>query len=125
MIPTIITALKAAVTDFVTIEHAFSMEPVDDLEAKAPAAYLYQGEGKGMDDYADSCVIKREQRSVVVLIVCKWTDLETLRDQTKAVIRGYQYKPEQTPLILASSQTVKIRGEYIWRKDIYTTIDYS
>ena len=101
------------------------MEPIDNLEADTPANFLFEGEGKGLDTDGDSCVEQVEVRSVVSLIVCKWADLETLRDQTKAVVRGYQFKPEQTPLKLSSSKTVSIKGEYIWRKDIYTTTDYS
>lgn len=125
MIPSIITALKAAGTDFVTIDHALSMEPIDNLEVGTPALFLFEGEGKGLDSDGDSCVEQVEVRSVIAFIVCPWVDLETLRDQEKNVIRGYQFKPAQTPLKLASSQTVSIKGEYIWRKDTYTTTDYS
>lgn len=125
MIPSIIAELEAADTGFITIGHALSLEPVKNLEDETPAIYLFEGEGKGLDEPGDSCVNHVEVRSVVAFIVCKWVDLETLRDQSKAVIRGYQFKPEQTPLLLASSSTVDIKGEYIWRKDIYTTTDYS
>lgn len=125
MIQSIITALQVAVTDFVTIEHALSMEPLDNLEAEVPAFFALEGEGKGLDSNGDSCVEQVEVRSVVTFIVCKWPDLESLRNQVKGVVRGFQYKPEQTPLKLASSKTVSIKGEYIWRQDVYTATDYS
>lgn len=124
MIPTIIAAITAAGTDFTTIEHAWSLEPVDHLESAAPALYLYEGAGKGLDSDADSCVQNVEVRSVVCLMVCKWASLETLRNQAKAVVRGYQFASTQTPLKLAASETVSINGEYIWRKDTYVTTDY-
>lgn len=125
MIPALIAKLQAANTSFVTIEHAWSTEPLDELEAKAPAIFLYEGNGKGLDSDSDSCVQQVEVRSVVSFIVCKWVDLETLRNEAKAVIRGHQPGETMTPLKLLSSSTESIKGEYIWRKDIYTTTDYS
>ena len=125
MIPTIIAALTAANTNFVTIAHALSIEPVESLEVDAPANYLYEGDGKGLDTDGDSCVENVEVRSVISIIVCKWADLESFRNESKAVIRGFQFKSEQTPMKLTSSTTVKIKGEYVWRKDVYTTTDYS
>ena len=125
MIPEIIAAITAANTDFVTIDHALSMEPVENLESEAPAFFVLEGDGKGLDEEGDACVENVEVRSVKVFIVCKWIDLELYRNQTKAVLRGFQFKPEQRPLKLASSRTIKINGEYLWREDVYTTVDYS
>lgn len=125
MIQAIIDALNAANTSFTTIAHALSVEPAENLETDAPANYLYEGDGKGLDADGDSCVENTEVRSVVSLIVCKWVDLEALRNETKSVIRGFQFKSEQTPMKLTHSSTVKIKGEYVWRKDIYTTVDYA
>ncbi len=125
MIPSIIAAMQAAGTDFATIAHALAMEPIENLEADTPAFFVLEGEGKGLDSDGDSCIEQVEVRSVVTFVVCKWPELDTLRGQAKAVLRGFQHVPAQTPLKLASSKTVSIKGEYIWRQDVYTTTDYS
>jgi len=125
MIPAIIAELDAADTGFVTVDHALDMEPVENLSADVPAIYVLEGVSKGLDEDGDSCVDQAEVRSVVSFIVCKWADLEGLRNQAKSVLRGFQFKPEQRPLKFASSRTVQIKGEYIWREDVYTTVDYS
>lgn len=125
MISELITLLDAAGTDFNTIAHALSTEPVDNLEAGAPANYLYEGSSIGSDGYEDSECVHLENRTVISLIVCKWTELETLQAQSRAVIRGYQDNANTTPLLLVSSETIKIKGEYIWRKEIFATMDYS
>ena len=124
MIPTLIAALNAATNDFVNIQHALEIEPVDDLSTYAPACFLMEGDGKGLDEQGDSCVDELEAITVVSVIVCKWADLDTLKAQSREVIRGYQHGQYYTPFLLTSSVTVKIKGEYIWRKEIFTATKY-
>lgn len=125
MINELLAALTSAGTGYTTIAHAWDLEPVEEVESITPAIFLYLGKTKGLDRDGDSCVETAESRSVVVITVCKYADLETLRNQAKAVIRGYQVNQNQTPLLLAEGETVKIKGEYIWWQDIYITTDYS
>ena len=124
MIPTLIAALNAATNDFANIQHALALEPVDELSTYAPANFLMEGGSKGLDEQGDSCVNELEAITVVSVIVCKWADLDALKNQSREVIRGYQHADTYAPFLLTSSVTVKIKGEYIWRKEIFTATKY-
>lgn len=117
----LITYIGANSTAFETIEHAWTMQPLDDLPNTTPALLIFPGNEASKPSIA-SCVIQETIKEVSIFIVCTVDDLETLKEELNRVILGWQYSQNYTPLEHVKSMPQDIKGTHIWYLEIFSTM---
>lgn len=121
MIDALIDHLRQNAPSFVTITHALSMEPIDDLTEESPAAYLYLGgESASLSD-GDGYIAQEVTRTIACFVVGRHDRMMDLRTEIRALILNYQADAYHTPCEFVGGETATINGEYQWWQDTYIT----
>lgn len=118
MITQLITRLQAAGTDYQTVAHAWTLDTIDQIRDPAPLALLVPGP-LNTEPAASLPIRQRTTETVVVVTICPWVDLDTLRNQLYGALIGYQHAPEYTELEHRQGEIQRINGNYVHWMDAF------
>lgn len=119
MIEQLIQRLRDYATDYVTIDHAWTLEPESVRSDDLPYAFFVPG--MAQSDPSESLPIRqRVTEHVVVLTICRWTALDALRNQLYGALLGYQHAPEYTELEYSQGEISRIAGDVVHWLDMFT-----
>lgn len=118
----LITYIGANSTAFETIEHAWTMQPLDDLPNNTPALLVFPGNEASKPGTAQTCVIQETIKEINIFMVCPVADLETLKDELNSVILGWQYTIRHEPLEHFKGMPQDIKGNHIWYLETFSTV---
>lgn len=121
MIDAVIARLEAEAASLVTVDHAFFMEPVDDLAAEVPAVYAYPGDEIAARSAHDNVVVQQVTEQIALVIVCPVASFVAIRDEVRGALLGYQPAANLTDLEYVSGKPLDIRGDYLWYRQTYIT----
>jgi hypothetical protein len=117
----IVTALQGASTDFVNIDHAWTAEPLDDLNAETPALMLLPGPISAPPNRGDMHVSQMAQEQLHCDIVCEHNELDALRSQLLEQVLGMELTQHHSMMEYLSGNAQGVNGRYIWWRDIFVT----
>lgn len=118
MIADLITRLEAAGTDYETVQHAWSLDAIDAVNATMPMAVLFPGPIKA--EPSGSLPIRQMiTEQVMVLTICDWAELDALRNQLYGALLGYQHTSGYTELEHVSGEVGRINGSVVQWMDMF------
>ena len=121
MITELIARLSAAGTGYQTIDHAWDLDLIQDIEAAKPCAYFMPGPSDS--ESSDRLPIQQNhKRQIVVVTICDWADLDSLTTETGQLypaLLGYQHSNNHTPLEHVKGDVLAIKGRLVWWKDVF------
>lgn len=85
-----VARITAQAGSFATVSKAWTLKPVENLDATMPAAYVYLAgiESEGSQFFEDS--IQAQIVRIGVLVVCSADDLETRRGEIQSALIGWE-----------------------------------
>lgn len=121
MIAQLITRLTNAGTDYETIRNAWSLDgALNDINDSMPIALFHPGEAKA--ELSPALPIRqRVTEMVMVMTICKWSQLDGLKAELYAALLGYQHTPGHTGLELQAGGVRDISGEVVQWVDTFIT----
>lgn len=102
------------------IEHAWTMEPIEDPENNSPALFTLIKDGNASSEL-DMCNSQEIDEYVYLWYVVKHELLEQARNQVYNCILGWQYQPQYTGLSLVDFGVQYLDGVYIEWMEKYAT----
>lgn len=118
MIAQLIARLEAAGTDYDTIQHAWSLDVVDNLNTPMPMAILIPGPAQ-TEPSASLPIRQRVTETVVVMTICPWNELDALRSQLYSALLGYEHAQEYTELEHRNGEVSRINGSVVQWMDMF------
>lgn len=120
MIASLIDTLVAANTGYRTVEHAWTLDAIDQLRDPMPYAIFVPGPINS-DPSPSLPIRQRSSETVLVVTICLWGELEGLRNQLYQTLLGYQHAPEYTELEHRQGEVQRINGSIVHWVDIFAT----
>lgn len=122
MISETVTRLQAELANFTTVDHAWNLEPVDDVQAAIPACWAFRGEDDSEPSLdSTACVTQLSTIQMHVFTVCDWQDLDARRDELMTALIGWEPTADLAPFEHHRGETAKIKGSTVWWLDIFIT----
>lgn len=120
MITELIARLGAAGTEYVTIDHARTLDEAQDtLSDDIPIARFIPGPVTSEPAHTRP-VRQRSTETVIVQTICKWEDRDRLVLQQKGALIGYQHSANHTELQHVKGEVLKISGKIEYWLDMYS-----
>lgn len=116
----IICHLQGLTTDYSSIQHAWTMEPVAELNAEAPLLLLLPGNVSAQPSDGDNFVSQQAQERVICITVCKMADLGKLRAQLLEAMIGLQLSEYHAMMEYVNGNSEGVHGDYLWWKDVFS-----
>lgn len=106
---------------FTRVDHAWDIEPFEDIEeTDLPAALAFIGSDSSDASNADNLVKQRTESEVWVYTICDTSELDDLRGRLFDAALGWQPSQEYGALQHSRGQVRKISGTKIWWLDVFT-----
>jgi len=119
MIEQLMSRLRIYPTEYKTISHAWSLDAIDAINGDMPMALFIPGAIHA--EPSESLPIRqRLAESVVVVTLCDWRQLDTLRNQLYGAMLGYQHAPSYAELELRQGEVNRINGSVVQWMDMFT-----
>lgn len=123
MIADLVTLL-GAVSALETVEQAFTLTPVDELDATCPACYVLPlGDNAGGNEL-DNAVRQSLTTDWGLFLVCKVAELDAVRVAVRGALLGWQPTAASEQTTFVSGEIMDIKGEYLWWREVYRTTSY-
>jgi len=119
MINTLLTFLIANTSNFTAISHAWTLDPVDNLDVKTPILYVYAGEDTAGEEAGDQLVAKMLTQTIHIYIVCDIADLDARKSELRGAAIGWSAGTNYTDLALVSGRVIGLKGAVVWWEEIY------
>lgn len=104
-----------------SVQRAFEMAPVDDLEQETPAAFLFPMQDNAGADGGDNYVVQNVTTDYAIFIVGPFDSLESLRAEIRTALLGWQATQYHQAMTYVSGQAEDIKGDYLWWREVYRT----
>lgn len=117
----LIDHLKAEVLLACDVQHAYSMQPTEDLSEDTPMLYVYPAGEQSEDSDYDGVVIQQSEGSIAVLVVARMSALDAVRDQLLKALIGYQDTAAFSGMVHREGKPLDVRSGYIWWRDVFAT----
>lgn len=118
MITQLIARLTAAGTNYNSIQHAWTLDAIDNLNNPMPMALFVPGPLQ-TEAAASLPIRQRVTETVVVMTICPWSDLDSLRNQLYSALLGYQHAPQYTELEHKQGEVSRINGSIVQWMDMF------
>lgn len=119
MIQQLMDRLTASDTGYNHIQHAWTLDMLDQLDEPMPIALFVPGPIRS--EPSESLPLRqRVTENVAVMTICAWQDLDTLRSQLYGALIGYQHAPEYTELEHVSGEVNRINGTVVQWMDMFS-----
>lgn len=119
MINELITHLIANTSNFTSIDHAWTLEPVDNVNDKIPILYVFAGEDTAGESADDNLVAKMLTHVTHIYIVCAIADLDARKTELREAAMGWSAGTNYTDLALISGRVIGLKGGVVWWEDLY------
>ncbi len=117
----VINYLVSKGLSFTTIDHAWTMEPVDKLDVPTPMLLVYPGQVGAQPSQFALRVIQDGSEQTVFLIICKSAELKSLEEELRLAFLGYEMSEHHSGMEFVGGAPEGIRGQYIWWKCTFQT----
>jgi len=121
MIDALIAYLESNTENFVTIDHAWETEPVDEIRDTTPALYLFPGDEDTQKDGTDYLVSNMLDMEVNIYVVCEIAALEARKTELRSAAIGWRPGQNFHDLHLMRGRLVALKGGLAWWQDTYGT----
>lgn len=121
MIDELIAHISGSVPSLINVDHAFTMEAVDELNEQAPAAFLYPGDESGEPSVFDNVTKQRLTLQIIVVLICPIAELTSLKKTLRNKVLGWQFDDDHDPLEFLNAKPVDIKSNHIWWRETYVT----
>jgi len=116
----IIQRLKLHVPLAKTVEHAWFMSPLEELDKETPAIFIYPGPEKAQESDLDALISQQVEGALVVYLVAQHSQLDAMRELVRKTLLGWQQDPTFNGLQFLSGEREGANAKYIWWKDIFS-----
>lgn len=120
MIDDFITYLTNNTESFTTIEHAWTMEPVESINDQVPALYPFRDEDSAAGDGTDKVVARMMTRIIRVQIVCRIADFDALQSELYGAALGWSAGPAFTELAPEGGNMLALKGSLFWWEERFS-----
>lgn len=110
----------ASECDFVTVEQAWFMKPVE-LRTDLPACFTYLAEDGPSGDI--NTISPRQRTTLVygVWLVCRRDEFQAKRHELREALFGWTPTEHHTPMAYAGGQTSDLQGDIVWWLERWST----
>lgn len=116
----VIARLKEKVPEAKTIQHAWFMDAIENLEEETPALFVYPGPEKAHESELDNFISQQVEGGLVVFIVTRHNQRNAIRQQVQQALLGWQTTPYHNGLQFVEGDRRDASQRHIWWRDVYS-----
>lgn len=116
-----IKTLLEATGQFVDVQLASDLQPVENMTDNVPSAIVYRADTNYGESTVDNLVYQAADKIVEVIFICLADDVETFENLVVTTLLGYQYSAQHGGLEAVKAVNYKIAGHHYARRVIFQT----
>lgn len=121
LITDLITHITTNSSTFNRVEHAWTMEAIDEHTNEVPALFLSHGIETSLEASTSPVVNQQTTKEINIYIVCDSSELESIMSEVNSLVQGWQYDQYHTQMMHKKGLPQDINGKYIWYMETYYT----
>ncbi len=106
---------------FKQVQAVENLQPIRDLSVLSPGLIVYRGKSHFAPTPACNLVRQNSVKELLVILICKATEVEQLENRVIETLLGFQYTDYYTPMEVVESDNHDIQGFYCARRIIFKT----